>query len=145
MVKSKICVVCFYREHHNSMLKLRKLLSDDSKNRRSRRNILSIQITILGWVVELVGFLTIAVGTYVLGNKNKIVTMALQSATILIYVILIPCSILINSSEVKEKVAESHVYLSVTTILGCKPVIYEDDGRVEDNDEPTSNERNNNE
>ena len=116
------------------MLKLRKLLSDDSKNRRSRRNILSIQITILGWVVELAGFLTIAVGTYVLGNKNKIVTMALQSATILIYVILIPCSILINSSEVKEKVAESQIYLTLTTVLGCKPATYEDDGRVEDDD-----------
>ena len=117
------------------MLKLRKLLSDDSKNRRSRRNILSIQITILGWVVELGGFLTIALGTYVLGNKNKIMTMALQSATILIYVILIPCSILINSSEVKEKVAESHVYLTLTTVLGCKPATYDDDGRGEDDDD----------
>ena len=122
------------------MLKLRKLLSDDSKNRRSRRNILSIQITILGWVVELVGFLTIAVGTYVLGNKNKIVTMALQSATILIYVILIPCSILINSSEVKEKVAENHVYLTLTTVLGCKPATYDDDGRVEEEDDDDHNE-----
>ena len=77
-------------------------------------------------------------GTYVLGNKNKIVTIALQSATILIYVILIPSSILINSSEVKEKVAESHVYL--TTVLGCKPATYDDDGRVEDDDEDEQNE-----
>ena len=120
---------------YNLMRKLRKLLSDDSKNRRSRRNILSIQITILGWMVELVGFLTIAVGTYVLGNKNKIVTMALQSASILIYVILIPCSILINSSEVKEKVAESQVYLALTIVLGCKPATYEDDGRIEEEDD----------
>ena len=135
MAQSKVRVFYFRREHHNSMTKLRKLLSDDSKNRRSRRNILSIQITILGWVVELVGFLTIAVGTYVLGNKNKLVTMALQSASILIYVILIPCSILINSSEVKEKVAESHVYLTLTTVLGCKPTTYEDDERSKDDED----------
>ena len=112
------------REHKNSMRKLRKLLSDDSKNRRSRRNVLSIQITILGWLVELAAFLTLVLGSYILGNKNNTVTMTLQSITMLFYAIFLPCSLLINSSEVKERIAESNVYLNITTMMGCKPATY---------------------
>ena len=106
------------------MKKLRKLLSDDSKNRRSRRNVLSIQITILGWLVELAAFLTLVLGSYILGNKNNTVTMTLQSITMLFYAIFLPCSLLINSSEVKERIAESDLYLNLTTMMGCKPATY---------------------
>ena len=106
------------------MKKLRKLLSDDQKNRRSRRNVLSIQITILGWLVEWVAFFTLVVGSYILGNKNNTVTMTLQCVTMLFYVIFLPGSLLINSSEVKERIAESEFYLNFTTMLGCKPTIY---------------------
>ena len=106
------------------MKKLRKLLSDDSKDRRSRRNVLSIQITILGWLVEWAGFAVLAVGSYLLGNKNNTVTMTLQSITMLFYVVFLPCSVLINSSEVKERIAESNFYLNLITMLGCKPTIY---------------------
>ena len=106
------------------MKKLRKLLSDDSKNRRSRRNVLSIQITILGWLVELAAFLTLVLGSYILGNKNNTVTMTLQSITMLFYAIFLPCSLLINSSEVKERIAESNLYLNFTTMMGCKPTTY---------------------
>ena len=74
------------------MKKLRKLLSDDQKNRRSRRNVLSIQITILGWLVEWAAFFTLVVGSYILGNKNNTVTMTLQCVTMLFYVIFF-CSV----------------------------------------------------
>ena len=117
------------------MKKLRKLLSDDQKNRRSRRNVLSIQITILGWLVEWAAFFTLVVGSYILGNKNNTVTMTLQCVTMLFYVIFLPGSLLINSSEVKERIAESNLYLNLTTMLGCKPTIYL---TPEEEDEPIS-------
>ena len=106
------------------MIKLRKVLSDESKHKRSRRNVLSIQITMLGWVVEWLGFLAVAVGSYILGSGNSNVTQILQTITILFYAVLLPCTILINSSEVKEKIAESLWYLNFITMCGCNPTKY---------------------
>ena len=104
------------------MERLKKLLSDASKNRRSRRNVLSIQITILGWLVELLGFLTLAIGSFVLGHENSNVTMIMQMVTMIFYAIFLPCTILINSSEVKDRIAESRLYLTLFNMFGC--VIY---------------------
>ena len=50
--------------------------------------------------------------------------MTLQSITMLFYAIFLPCSLLINSSEVKERIAESKLYLNFTTMMGCKPTTY---------------------
>ena len=50
--------------------------------------------------------------------------MTLQCVTMFFYVIFLPGSLLINSSEVKERIAESDFYLDFTTKLGCKPTIY---------------------
>ena len=124
LVSLKCTFSVVFREHANSMKKLRKLLSDDQKNRRSRRNVLSIQITFLGWLVEWAAFFTFVVGSYILGNKNNTVTMTLQCVTMLFYVIFLPGSLLTNSSEVKERIAENNVYLNLTTMIGCKPTIY---------------------
>ena len=86
------------------MMRLKKILSDASKNGRSRRNILSIQITILGWLVELLGFLTLATGSFILGHENSKVTMMMQVITMIWYAIFLPCTILVNSSEVKDRI-----------------------------------------
>lgn len=95
------------------------MLPDSSKNRRSRRNVLSINITILGWLVELLGFLTVAIGSFILGHENSYVTLIMQVLTMLFYDILLPCTILVNSSEVKDKIAESRLYLTLFNRFGC--------------------------
>ena len=95
------------------------MLPDSSKNRRSRRNVLSINITILGWLVELLGFLTVAIGSFILGHENSNVTLIMQVLTMLFYDILLPCTILVNSSEVKDKIAESQLYLTIFNRFGC--------------------------
>lgn len=95
------------------------MLPDSSKNRRSRRNVLSINITILGWLVELLGFLTVAIGSFILGHENSNVTLIMQVLTMLFYDILLPCTILVNSSEVKDKIAESQLYLTIFNKFGC--------------------------
>ena len=101
------------------MKRLKKMLPDSSKNRRSRRNVLSINITILGWLVELLGFLTVAIGSFILGHENSYVTLIMQVLTMLFYDILLPCTILVNSSEVKDKIAESRLYLTLFNRFGC--------------------------
>ena len=122
------------------MIKLKTLLPDASKNKRSRRIVLNIQITILGWLVEVFGCLTVAVGVYIVGHGNGTVTLTLQICSMILYGILLPCSILINSSEVKDYIEESDNYARVVKWFGCQPKIYsasenEEEVKYEGNDE----------
>ena len=115
------------------MMKLKKILPDSSKNRRSRRIVLNIQITFLGWLIEVFGFLSIAVGLYIVGHGNATVTLILQTFSMTLYGILLPCSVLINSSEVKDYIAESDWYPRFIAWIGCQPAIYstQEDDTVE--------------
>ena len=106
------------------MIRLKNLLPDSSKNRRSRRIVLSIQITIFGWLIEVFGFLTIVVGIYILGHENGLVTQTMQTFTMVLYGILLPCSVLVNSSESKDYIAESNWYFKLINWFGCQPVVY---------------------
>ena len=122
------------------MIKLKKLLPDTLKNRRSRRNVLTIQITMLGWLVELLGFLMLILGSFILGNTNGVITMALQTAMSVFYGIFLPCTVLINSSEIKDEIVENRFYLSFIKMFGCQPEYYstsanEDDQPPHANDE----------
>ena len=104
------------------MIRLKKLLSDSSKSRRNRRNFLNIQITILGWLIEVLGFLIVLVGTAIVGHGNGTVTMAFQTSSMLFYAVLLPCSMLVNSSEVKDYILESWWYIKFFQAFGCRPV-----------------------
>ena len=104
------------------MIRLKNLLSDSSKTRRSRRNVLNIQITILGWLVEVLGFAIILVGTAIVGHGNAVVTMALQASSMLFNAILLPSTMLVNSMEVKDYIVESRWYITFINQFGCRPV-----------------------
>ena len=71
-------------------------------------------------MVEVFGFLTCVVGVYILGHENSVVTMILHTLAMIIYTIILPCSILINSPEVKEHISESSWYANFISILGWK-------------------------
>lgn len=119
------------------MMKLKKILPDSSKNRRSRRIVLNIQITFLGWLIEVFGFLSIVVGLYIVGHGNATVTLVLQTFSMTLYGILLPCSVLINSSEIKDYIAESDWYPRFIAWIGCQPVVYstQEDDNVENADQ----------
>ena len=106
------------------MIKLKNLLPDAEKNKRSRRIVLNIQITLLGWLIEVFGCITIAVGVYIVGHGNGTVTLTLQICSMALYGICLPCSILVNSSEMKDFIAESENYARVIKWFGCQPKIY---------------------
>ena len=72
----------FHRTHKESLKKLRKLLSDSSKDIRHRRHLIQIHVTILGWLTEFMGFVLIFLGSYILGHGDAVVTLILQSLTI---------------------------------------------------------------
>ena len=94
------------------MARLKKMLSDKQKKLRTRNNTLNLQITVLGWLVEVFGFMSTIVGVYILGHGNSIVTMILHTISMINYFIILPCSLLINSSDVKEYILDHNLYLN---------------------------------
>ena len=89
---------------------LRNLLSESSKSRRRRRNLLNIQITMLAWLVEIFGFVVVFVGSFILGHNNNITTFLMQAITLLFYTVITPSMYLINGTEFKSIVVESNWY-----------------------------------
>ena len=105
------------------MRSLKKILSDSSKHRRGRRNLLGIQITVTGWFVEVIAFFTFAIGAYVFGHRNSILTLSLQTLTMTFYSIVLPCTILINGNDVKTTIIDLQWYFSFINFFGCQPSI----------------------
>ena len=115
------------------MVMLKTLLSDSSKKRRGRRNILCIQITLLGWLVEVMAFLTFAVGAYIFGHGNSILTLSLQTLTMTFYSIFLPCTILINDFDVKTYIVDTKWYIFLLNLFGCQTLTHpntDDDAAV---------------
>ena len=95
------------------MEKLKNLLPDSTKNRRNRQITLNIQIPILSWLVELLGFLVSALDIFILGHENAMITMTLQTLSMIFYAILVPGTIVVNSLDFKDDIIESQWYLAL--------------------------------
>ena len=124
----------FHRTHKESLKKLRKLLSDSSKDIRHRRHLIQIHVTILGWLTEFMGFVLIFLGSYILGHGDAVVTLILQSLTIFIYFHVVPCIYLINDSDLKANFAETTIYFNFLKIFKSErvdPMIFEDENKNE--------------
>ena len=101
------------------MRTLKKLLSDSAKARRHRRTLLNMQITILAWLVEFLGFVVIFLGAFLLGHENSIVTLSLQTITVLIFLLICPSIYLMNSYHMKNLIAESRLYFLFRSKFSC--------------------------
>ena len=132
------CSLLYFSEHKTAMIRLKKLLPESAKRRRCRQNVLNIQIAILGWLVELLGFLVSALGVFILGHENPIITMTLQTFSMIFYAILVPCTLLINSSDFKDQIVESDWYLTLLKMIRCQPHEYSsnDVNEVEQHENP---------
>ena len=93
------------------MKTLKKTLSKSAQARRIRRSSLNIQIAILAWLVEFFGFFTIFLGSFLLGHDNSIVTLTLQTLSLLFYYVFTPSTLLLNSSHLKATVTDSEWYV----------------------------------
>ena len=99
------------------MEKLKKLLNDSKKARRNRRNTLNIQITILGWSVEFLGFLMVFLGTVIIGHEDSMTTLCLQTMTLIVYFIALPSTVLLNGSDMKDRIVDSIMYISFINLF----------------------------
>ena len=115
-------ILIFFRDHEASLKKLRKLLSDSSKNMRHRRFLINIHIAFLGWLVEFSGFFLLILGSFVLGHGNALVTLILQTITFFIYFNILPCIYLINDEDLKSSIAESSHYFNFLKLFNCENV-----------------------
>ena len=88
------------------------MITEKAKARRHRRNVLNIHIQIVTWLIEFLGFCIVVLGTFILGHENPIATLSLQTMTLIVYFLILPCAFLVNEENIKSKIVDSHWYLS---------------------------------
>ena len=113
------------------MVKLRKLLSSTSRSRRHRKNILNIQITILAWLVEFIGFLLVFLGSFILKRKDSIVTLSMQTFTFFVYFVIVPSVFLVNDPYIKGVIVESRWYIKLLNLCSIASKFEEHNGEEE--------------
>ena len=133
------------RTEKEQLVKLRKLLSESSESRRHRRNLINIHITILSWLVEFIAFFCVLLGSFILGHDNSIVTLSLQSLTILFYFNVLPCIFLANESDLKGLMADSRLYISALNLFGWADYQTKHNVNIEEEEENQAASNNSNE
>ena len=92
--------------------------------------MINIHITFLAWLVELLGGLTLVVGTHILGHENNIVNFSMHTLGHFINFVILPCIFLINDSDLKGEIIESNWYNTILNICNCQymsPVEYNEE------------------
>ena len=94
------------------MTRLKKLLSTSSKIRRNRRKLLVLQIQIFAWLVE---FIAGIVGLIlIMGPITKLPANVIGVFTTIVYFVLVPSVFLINNEDLKSKIIDNEIYLTIT-------------------------------
>ena len=110
----------YCRNHKDTMVKLKNILPDSSKDRRHRINLINLHIAVIEWIVEFSGFFLILLGSFILGHDSSMVTISLQTATVFLFFNILPCTLLVNDSKFKGNIAKSHYYIMFLNIFNCK-------------------------
>ena len=105
------------------MVTLRDYLDDSTKARRHRSNLLNIQITILAWLIEFMGFFFFFLGSFFVGQRSKIAIFFFQILTITYNFILLPSIFLIDNSHRKSSIVDSSWYFALIHRLSPQPSI----------------------
>ena len=94
------------------MTRLKKLLHTSSKIRRNRRRLLVLQIQIIAWLVE---FIAGIVGLIlIMGPITKLPASVIGVFTSIVYFVLVPSVFLINNEDLKSKIIDNEIYLTIT-------------------------------
>ena len=94
------------------MVTLKNILTDSSKARRHRSNLLNIQITMLAWLTEFMGFFAFLLGSFLVGQRNKPILFLLQLLSASLNFIILPSIFLISNSQLKSNILDSNWYLA---------------------------------
>ena len=89
----------------------KKSLSERFINRRTKICQITIKVNFVSWIVEFLGCMTIALNFLVIGSKNNELTGLLKILTMLVFIVILPCTFLVNSSAgINTIVDHSWVY-----------------------------------
>ena len=107
---------------------LRRLLNDikktglcsRSKNRRAQICQVNIKVNFLSWIVEFLGCMTIALNFLVIGNRSNAMTGLIVILTMSVYMVILPCTFLINSSAGINTIVDQSWFDAISRIF--KPV-----------------------
>ena len=105
----------FFRENEESLEKLRQLLTDAHKIRRRRRILLNIHITVIAWLLECLGSISVFLMIFLTPENGT--TRGLQLITGVMYFIVVPSVYLMNSSDVKSVIVDNRIYLAFVNQL----------------------------
>jgi len=104
-----------FRENEESLEKLRQLLTDAHKIRRRRRILLNIHITVIAWLLECLGSISVFLMIFLTPENGT--TRGLQLITGVMYFIVVPSVYLMNSSDVKSVIVDNRIYLAFVNQL----------------------------
>ena len=97
------------------MVKLRKLLTDSKQIRRRRRILLNIHITIIAWLLEILGSFVTYFMVFLPPENGT--TRGLHFITGVMYFIVVPSVYLMNSSDVKSVILDNKIYMAIVNRL----------------------------
>ena len=100
------------------MIKLKKLISDDQKVMRHRRLYLSIQVTILIWIVEVISSLTALLIALVEMGAQSTSQVFVIELVLFVYTVVLPGIVVVYDTELKENILENSWYISIVNKLG---------------------------
>ena len=83
------------------------LLSERCRKRRAEICQVNIKVTIIVWLVEFFGCMTMAIDFLVIGSRSNALTGLLRTLTMLTYFVLLPLTFLVNCHETKEAIMDS--------------------------------------
>ena len=109
-----------FRENEENLKNLNKLLNENSKVTRRRRILLNIHITVIAWLLEFIGYLFGFLTTFMLQDNDTMRSFQIISS--IIYFNIVPGSYLINSSEIKDFLINSKIYVIFTNTFYSKSI-----------------------
>ena len=97
------CDIQYRLFHFRSDRSIRQHLSEDCAKRRNRRTKIGIQTSIIAWLVELAGNLTLTI-VYNFSQNGTFKPQLMVCTVMTIYFVLIPGSCLLATRKVRERI-----------------------------------------
>ena len=85
--------------------------------------------------MEVLGFFFPVLGLFVLGHENILVSHLLPTINVLFYLAIVPSMYLINSSDFKAYIVDSHLYLNLDKLFNPKSPQSATDEEVDEGDD----------
>lgn len=103
-----------------------EVLSEKTRNRRVKLCQVNLKVTIMVWLAEFFGCMTMAIDFLIIGSQNNAVTGLLRTLTMLTYFVLLPVTFFLNCSETKETIIDYSWRMALAGALKTKDKMEKD-------------------